>query len=98
MLDKLTSADFSAHLNQKFRVRYQPEAALEVELIEVVKLGPEDMPGRRPFSIIFRSLERNRYLPQHIYTVEHDQMEKMELFLVPLGPDETGMRYEAVFT
>jgi len=98
MLDKLTSADFSAHLNQKFHIRYQPETTLEVELIEVTKLGAEDMPGRRPFSLTFRSSQRNSYLPQHVYTLEHNQLEKMELFLVPLGPDEVGMRYEAVFT
>jgi hypothetical protein len=98
MLDKLTSADFSAHLNQKFHIRYQPETTLEVELIEVTKLGPEDIPGRRPFSLIFRSSQRNSYLPQHVYTLEHNQMEKMELFLVPIGPDEVGMRYQAIFT
>ncbi len=98
MLDKLTSADFAAHLNQKFHIRYQPETTLEVELIEVTQLGTEDMPGRRPFSLIFRSSQRNSYLPQHVYIIEHNQMEKMELFLVPIGPDEVGMRYEAIFT
>jgi hypothetical protein len=98
MLNKLTSADFSAHLNQKFHIRYQPETTLEVELIEVTKLGAEDTPGRQPFSLVFRSSQRNSYLPQHVYTVEHNQLEKMELFLVPIGPDAVGMRYEAIFT
>jgi hypothetical protein len=29
--------------------------------------------------------------------MEHDRMEPIELFLVTIGPDEKGMRYEAVF-
>jgi hypothetical protein len=36
-------------------------------------------------------------LPQHIYALEHTSLGKLELFLVPIGPDERGMRYQAVF-
>lgn len=101
MLDKLTDADFSAHLKEKFHIRYQPETTLEVELIEVTSIGSVDEPtpaARRQFSVVFRSSQRNSYLPQHVYMVEHNQMGKLELFLVPIGPDEVGMRYEAIFT
>jgi hypothetical protein len=30
--------------------------------------------------------------------VRHAQLGAMEIFLVPIGPDEGGMRYEAIFT
>ncbi len=38
------------------------------------------------------------HLEQAIYALEHAEMGMLELFLVPLGPHEDGMRYEAVFT
>lgn len=102
MLDKLTSGDFSRYLNQTFRIRAESREPLEAELIEVTELGPDPIPdeetsGRRPFSIVLRA-PKDTDLPQHIYQVEHAEMGTFGLFLVPIGPDETGMRYEAVFT
>lgn len=97
MLDKLTSADFTAHLNQPFRIRLAGMGPLETELIEVTELG-EVVPGRRQaFSLIFRG-PRQIVLPQRIYPVEHEVMGALDLFLVPIGPDQAGMCYEAIFT
>ncbi len=104
MLDKLTSADFSAHLNQIFKIHYhsdkvlEAQLILEVELIEVAEYsekwaGPSK---RRPFSILFRA-PKDTNLPQSIYNVEHDKMGTLELFLVPIMPDEKGSLYESVF-
>ncbi len=53
---------------------------------------------RAPFSLIFRSPGERRHAPQQIYTVRHPELGEIEIFLVPIGPDERGMRYEAVFT
>jgi hypothetical protein len=36
-------------------------------------------------------------LPQQIRRVEHPSLGSMEIFLVPIGPDASGMQYEAVF-
>ncbi|MHC5109346.1 MAG: DUF6916 family protein [Planctomycetota bacterium] len=36
-------------------------------------------------------------LPQQIYRIEHEILGQMDSFIVPLGPDAKGMRYEAVF-
>jgi hypothetical protein len=36
-------------------------------------------------------------LEQRTYEVEHQDMGLFALFLVPIGPDDEGMRYEAVF-
>jgi len=52
---------------------------------------------RAPFSIVFRG-PRNVVLPQRIYEVEHDTIGAFPLFLVPIGPDQEGMLYEAIFT
>jgi hypothetical protein len=53
--------------------------------------------GRAPFSIVFRG-PLDAVLPQCIYQLEHAAIGTFDLFLVPIGPDGEGMRYEAVFT
>jgi hypothetical protein len=101
MLDKLTSADFSPHLNQKFRLSGNLLELLEVELIEVSNLStkqstsPHDV-KRQPFSIVLVG-PGEPVLPQGIYKVEHDNLGPLDLFLVPIGPNQKGMCYEAVF-
>jgi len=104
MLNKLTSADFSPHLNQTFKIHYhstkilEARLVLEVELIEVTDyagklMGPSK---RRPFTILFRA-PKDTILPQAVYKLEHDKMGTVELFLVPIMPDEKGSLYESVF-
>ena len=53
--------------------------------------------GRPPFSLEFTDAAQD-HVPQQ--TVEFQDPEKgtYELFVVPLGPSEDGMRYEAIFT
>jgi hypothetical protein len=110
MLDKLTSTDFAAHLHSSFRIHggdldsvaAEAMLPLEAELIEVTELGvgvpsAQESAQRRPFSILFRA-PPNSVLPQGIYPVVHPELGTLSLFLVPLGPDRVGMRYEAVFT
>jgi hypothetical protein len=105
MLDKLTSADFSAHLRSAFRIHGGASAGagaiepLEAELIDVTELGeaPPEGGRRRAFSIVLRG-PPDVVLPQRIYAVEHPDLGTLDLFLVPLGPDRAGMRYEAIFT
>jgi hypothetical protein len=102
MLDTLTIDMFAARLGERFRVRVA-EHTLETELIHVTPLqktrkdGGDAAGHRVPFSLIFRG-PRQVVLPQQIYPVEHDAMGTLEIFLVPIGPDQAGMCYEAIFT
>jgi hypothetical protein len=99
-LDKLTHLDFVPHLHQKFRMEAGAAEPIEVELVEVTELGLRTAPPgapRQPFSLLFRG-PKNLRIPQKIYRLEHEQLGAMELFLVPLGPDVEGTRYEAIFT
>jgi hypothetical protein len=103
MLDKLTIDMFAAHLGEKFRLRVQPEQVVEVELVEVTPLrarsadGREAPPGRAPFSVVFRG-PTSAVAQQRIYALEHDSMGTHELFIVPVGPGQGGMLYEAIFS
>jgi hypothetical protein len=104
MLEDLTRESFAAHLGSVCRIHLGPARALEMELLEATALGGDarasagDRPARRePFSVVFRG-PRAPILPQRIYRMEHDQMGELDLFIVPIGPDAEGLRYEAVFT
>ena len=102
MLDKLTSKDFTRYIHQSFFIHLDQAEKIEVELIQVTELpasskDPSKHPRRNPFSIVFRG-PKDRVLPQKIYQIEHKDTGTLDLFIVPIGPDEEGMRYEAVFT
>ena len=51
---------------------------------------------RVPFALVFRG-PAGDVLPQGTYHVEHDALGAFDLFLVPIGADADGVRYEAVF-
>jgi hypothetical protein len=97
-LDALDESDFSPHLGSPFRLHRPEGEPLELVLVEV-RVHPY-LPAlpqrRRGFSLSFRCAEP-RPVPQAIYRLEHDRMGSLELFLVPSGPREGGMGYEAVF-
>ena len=101
MLESFTIHTFSGHVGSKFRVHLDASDPLEVELISATGLGGsagEEPPVRRqPFSLVFRG-PGDILLPQRIYPMEHEQIGSFDLFLVPIGPDEKGLRYEAIFT
>ena len=98
MLEQLTADDFRPYLNSKFHVTVdEADGALAVELIEVSDLGEAGSgPRNQPFSLVFRG-PRGLFLPQQIYTVSHDEMGPINIFLVPIRPDEKGMQLQAIF-
>ena len=98
MLQDLSHSSFEEQLNTPFRIHFGGESPLEVVLFEVRLHEPHDGPRKQPYSVYFRGPGRPvPVLPQAIYRVEHDRMGTMDIFLVPIGPDAQGMRYEAVF-
>lgn len=86
--------NFSEQLNTKFRIPLQPSGAVELELIEVV--STLSTPRQEQFSIFFRG-PVDVYLPQMTYRMEHDALGALDLFIVPIGREPDGFRYEAVF-
>ena len=109
-LQELTAEDFRGQLGSRFRLTgASPEGggsavSVEAELADV----SENSPGspstiRTPFSVVFHG-PLEPILPQGIHRLEHERFGTLELFLVPIGPNEvppgekpTAMRYEAVF-
>jgi len=98
MTVSLTEEEFSRHLNTKFRVRVEAPEPVELELTEVRgrPSEPHEQQGMERFSVFFRGPAHLR-LNQHTFTLAHVRMGEFDLFLVPVGRDERGFNYEAVF-
>jgi hypothetical protein len=95
-LATLMPADFEPLLHERFRIAAEAAEPFEAELIAVS--GSRSPGSSRPqFSVLFRG-GPSPPLPQGIHRLEHATLGRLELFLVPLGPDASGQRYEAVFT
>jgi hypothetical protein len=101
-LATLTIHTFNNRVGEAFRVKHAPRRAADMELIEVTDLTHRAGPAvahyeRAPFSLVFRG-PSDLNLPQQIFKVEHEGIGAFDLFLVPIGPDAKGTRYEAIFT
>lgn len=98
MLEELHHGDFAARNGDTFAVRLGDGEAIDLRLVDVQRFGGDSSGGgRTPFSLLFRGGPADRYLPQQTYELSHPDLGVLSIFLVPLGPDAEGMRYEAVF-
>ena len=98
MLDQLTAADFHPRVGQSFRLVQEGGEPIEAVLTEVTEHGEAPPEHRAPFSIFFNA-PVGTAVAQGIFGIEHDELEGLELFLVPVEVDAAGdgVLYEAVF-
>lgn len=95
---EVTREELARHVDDVFEVSAGEAIAFEAHLVEVSPMGSTVGPtGRSPFSAVLRG-PANEAPEQAIYQVRHPELGSFELFLVPIGPDDEGMKYEAVFT
>lgn len=98
-LEQLTGSDFRPYLNTTFTIRFERLDPIPLDLVSVTETGPKPWPeARQPFTLHFLGPVSSQYLLQHIYALDHPTMGTLEMFLVPLGPEQGRMRYEAVFS
>ena len=97
MLEGFRLQTFADHLGETFRVDGDSGVVeLRLAAAAAAPQHPAKPQGRAPFSIVFVG-PLEPILPQRIYRFEHEELGILELFIVPIGPDESGMQYEAVF-
>ena len=94
MLESYTIDTFSPLVGSAFMLHADATHELELELIQAQATARTH--NGRPFSLVFRG-PRAPVAIQRIYPLDHRTLGSIELFLVPIGPDEHGMNYEAVF-
>jgi hypothetical protein len=92
----LTEAEFSKHLNTKFRIANEQPIELELAEVKGYLSKAHEQTGMERFSVFFNG-PLEPFLSQRVYALEHERMGAFELFLVPVAKDENGFRYEAVF-
>lgn len=101
MLDKLTVESFTGLVGDTFRASGDDEATHDLRLVEATdhedrfgRFMPEG--SRAPFSLVFLG-PAEPVMPQAIRRLEHPSLGELEIFLVPIGKNAEGVRYEAVF-
>ena len=72
------------------------QVALELAEMEEKRFKAASSDHREPFSLFFRGPEKF-YRPQGIHVLEHSEMGRLKVFMVPLQPDEKGSLYQVVF-
>jgi hypothetical protein len=103
MLEEATSTTFRPHVGDRFEVTPADGEPFEAVLSSCTET-PYGLPEawrnavkRVPFTLLFHA-DLDPALPQQIFILRHPELGTFELFMVPLGPDERGMRYEAVIS
>lgn len=103
MLDTITLDTFADRIGDTFHLSATADRTLQLELVEARSLASDgtraegSRRAREPFSIVFKG-PATPIIPQRIYALTHDGLGSLELFLVPVGPDQGGMLYQAIFT
>jgi hypothetical protein len=99
MSDAFTIDRFLPHVGEVFHVMVGDVQEMPVLLSEISRLATEGSRRRtrEPFSLIFHAPPGSQ-LEQQIYRIERPGLEPFECFLVPIGPDQFGMRFEAIYT
>ena len=98
MLPALTYEQFEPFLNSVFQIKYDTHT-LELEFAKCEKLKSQaaNQVRREPFSLLFLGPPRP-VLPQRMYNFDFGELGSLEIFIVPIGPDGSRMRYQAVFS
>lgn len=90
----LTKDAFERTLNTRFWLLDDGGQPYALDLIEVE--NGYSSPRQEQFSLRFRG-ESAYVFPQRIYPLRHNTIGDFDLFLVPIGRDQSGTTYEAVF-
>lgn len=94
-MTQLVFEDFKDHVGSTFTV-VDPATTLTLDSVELLPSQFRRPDLRPPFSLLFRG-PGEFILPQKLYAMKHAVMGELSLFLVPIGKDQHGVRYEALF-
>ena len=89
-----TKEQFLEHLGTKFKATLEDGQVFEIEFLRLdEKISTKIQEG---YSLIFKApLETPPF--QGMFHLEHETLEPLDLFLVPINQKEDGLIFEAVF-
>ncbi|MDB5707275.1 MAG: hypothetical protein JWN66_4391 [Sphingomonas bacterium] len=98
MLDvKYALEDFEPHVGTDFKVIHDGDAVILLTLLEAHALKDyRNGDGRPPFGLLLQSVFQE-VIPQQLFSLHHDAMGDLGIFLVPTARNETGIQYYATF-
>jgi len=91
---ELRQAAFEGHRDTAFRVMDGAAVVCDLQLMEIDEHART--PKQETFSLMFLG-PLDVFLPQGMRRLQHGELGEFDVFLVPVGRDDTGFRYEAVF-
>ena len=91
----ITIEHFNPLLGEQLQVSGNDQSFVAT-LKSIKELNPYPGQERMPFSMILES-DSHENAGQGTYQVEHEKLEDLVLFMVPIGPGEQGICYEVVF-
>lgn len=96
--DPFALARFEPLVGSGFTLWLDDATSLPARLVEA-RPGSGQVPGgRQPFSLTFEA-PAEPALPQSIYRLQHPLLDDaLDLFLVPIWQQPTGLQYQAVFS
>ncbi|MCF6319323.1 MAG: hypothetical protein L3J83_08605 [Proteobacteria bacterium] len=82
-----------------FEIAFESDKLTTCQLIEVKDVNSHTLKQGQsePFSLVFET-QGDQVFEQNTYLAKNIEMDEFPLFLVPIGADKKGVRYEAVFT
>jgi hypothetical protein len=94
---QLTLPAFQAALQTEFRLGLTAQQFVSLVLVEAhARHSPTGGAGGESFSLLFHG-PAERPLAQRMYPCAHGALGSFDLFIVPVGRDQNGFHYEAVF-
>ncbi len=85
-------AAFVENLHSRFRIEAMGGVELELASVSERRLTAH----HEAFSVVLCG-PGDAFLMQRTYSMAHDRLGALDLFIVPIGKDENGYAYEAVF-
>ena len=93
-LEEIGLDSFKPYTDSEFQVLDDPSVPFDIKLVEVSDRGSSLR--QEVFALLFNGPAAH-FMKQGIHRLSHSGLGELQLFLVPVGQDEQGFQYEAVF-
>lgn len=92
-LSTIKKEDFDKYLNTNFVMHLDNQESVTIKLVDTIDKTTDNTEG---FSLHFLG-NFDTIFPQKIYTLSHDAMGEISIFIVPISKNDNGIMYESIF-
>jgi len=96
-MSEITKAAFQALEGDDFEIHFDNDEIIRITLAEVISKEHLDSDDVENFALLFTG-PLDKQLMQASFPLRHDAIGIHQIFLVPIGPKDDLMQYEAVFS